>query len=159
MGGVNASCEAMAILRHCPVVRVHKKISVQGFEFIGYNPTRNYDSSAAWVSSEVPFLCRVQRFFEIAPCCHPDCETEVMAEVVRLESEKLPPSMPCNVIAQVDKDQPCEYISASSLLPQVVVLIPCVLEAPTTNRQRRDVEIMMRYGPFFVVDMARKAYQ
>ena len=60
--------EASAILRHTPVVDVYNRISVQGFEFVGYNPKRKYDSSAVWVSSGGNvFLCRVLRFFEVAP--------------------------------------------------------------------------------------------
>lgn len=152
--------EATAILRHSPIVDVHKKISVQGFSFIGYNPTRKYDSSAAWVStSDTPFLCRVLRFFDVSPCCHPDCEVELMAEIVRFESMKLPASMPCSFIAKVDKGQALEYVSASSLLPQVVILIPVIMEAPVKDKERHEAEALMQYGPFFVVDVARQSYQ
>ena len=152
--------EASAILRHTPVVDVYKRISVQGFEFVGYNPSRKYDSSAVWASSGGNvFLCRVLRFFEVASCCHPECEVELVAEVLRYQTKKVSPPKPCEFEAEMKADQKIEYVSTSSFLAKVVVLFPHVTEAPKSMVQRRKARATMVYGPFLVFDVSRKQFQ
>ena len=133
---------------------------MQGFEFVGYNPKRKYDSSAVWVSSGGNvFLCRVLRFFEVAPCCHPECEVELVAEVLRFQTKNVSPPMPGEFEAEMKADQKLEYVSTSSLLPQVVFLFPLITEAPTSRAKRRTAEATMVYGPFLVFDVGRKTFQ
>ena len=157
--GVFTKHEASALLRHSPFVDVYKRISVQGFEFIGYSPMRNYDSSASWVSTVPPFLARVLRFFEVASCCHPDCEVELVAEVLRFEAKQVSRSMPGDCIAMLKENQAVEYVSASSLLPQVLVLLPLIKTAPVSRREKRVAAKTIQRGPFLVLSLENKQYQ
>ena len=141
---------------------VRHGISVQGFQFIGFNARVKYDSSAVWVSvgrgRALPFLCRALRFFSVSPCCHPDCEEEFVVEILRFETKK-DSSVPGGFTCTVRRNQGCEYVSASSLMPKVVVLIPLLKDTPVTKSQRRSADTTSKYGPFLVVDVARMRYQ
>ena len=107
--------ELFAIYRQNPMVKSYNRLSVQGFEFIAFNPRRRYDSSTAWVATDDdPFLCRVNRFVEVAPCCHPDCERVVVVEIKRFEVKTN--VMNRVVSAVMSNTAVTEYISASSLL-------------------------------------------
>lgn len=152
--------EKIALLRHCPIAKVGKRISVQGIDIARYNPRRNYDSSVCYVSgpNDTRFLCRVLNFFEIAPCCHLDCEEELVLEIKRYTMRRdrnVPGGLTCKMVS----DQKIEYVSAASLQPVTVVLVPTIRMKPTTRSARRAVEKQMKFGPFIVVEVKRKVYQ
>ena len=57
----------------------------------------------------------------------------MVVEILRFEAKK-DLSVPGGFTCSVRRDQGCEYVSASSLMPKVVVLIPLLKSAPVTNR-------------------------
>ena len=150
--------ELFAICRQNPVVKSYNRLSVQGFEFIAFNPNRRYDSSTAWVATDDnQFLCRVIRFVEVAPCCHPDCEPVVVVEIKRFEVKT---NVRNGVVSAVMLNTAVtEYITASSLVPQVVLMVPTMKDTPVTSAERRAARHQMCFGPFSVIDIANKKYQ
>ena len=150
--------EKDALMRHCPIVNLAKRISVQGFDVVGYKAGRKYDSSTAWVSANPPFLCRTLSFFEVAPCCNLDCEEELMVEVKRFTTRR-DVTVPGNLTCQMAVNQPIEYISAASLMAQTVILFPKIETTPRTQAERQNAQRTLVYGPFIVVNVKRKVYQ
>ena len=150
--------EATAILRHTTFVRVSKRISVQGCLCVGFNSARKFDSSAVWVSAEdSTFLCRVLNFIEVSPCCHEECEEELVAEVMRFDRHR---ERKTGIVTyDISLNRQIEYISASSILPKVVVLIPVIEKAPESRRQRNAAAKRTIVGPYRVIDVDRHEYQ
>ena len=154
--------EKIALLRHCPIAKVWKKISVQGFSIVKYDPRRNYDSSACYVSgpNNTRFLCRVLNFIEIAPCCHLDCEEEqlLLVEIKRYTTRR-DRNAPGGLTCRMAEDQKMEYISTASLQAVTVVLVPIIKKEPKTRSDKRAAERKLKSGPFIVVEVKRKVYQ
>ena len=108
---------------------------MQGFVFIGYDKRRLFDSSVVWIDDDT--LCRVLRFFEVAPCCHPDCKSEFVAEVLRSEMKTVRNAPYSGKTARMRRNQEVEYVSVASIMPQVVILIPIITSVPASRAQRR----------------------
>ena len=148
--------ERTALLRQNPLVRTYKKLSVQSFEFIGFDKRRVYDSSAAWVNTGGDsFLCRVWRFFSVAPCCHADCQPVRVAEIQRFRRGRSRAGL--NTYS-VEDTAPIEHIDVQCLLPQVVMLLTVMSDAPSTSAERQAARHQMLYGPFYVIDVISKRY-
>ena len=152
--------EKIALLRHCPIAKVGKRISIQGSDIVKYDPRRNYDSSVCYVSgpNNTRFLCRVLNFFGIAPCCHLDCEEELVVEMKRFTMRR-DRNVPGGLTCRMASDQKIEYVSAASLEQGTVVLVPTINKKPTSRSAKRAVEKQLKFGPFIVVEVKRKVYQ
>lgn len=120
--GVFSEHEGIAIQRHAPFVKTWRRISVQGTVYVGFSRSRNFDSSAVWITTgDGPRLCRVHQFIEVAACCHEDCEKELLVQIDRFERKR--DHVSGAYTYSVIEDKPPEYISASSIEPQLVLLI------------------------------------
>ena len=152
--------EKIALLRHCPIAKVAKRISIQGIAIVKYDPRRNYDSSVCYVSgpNNTRVLCRVLSFFEIAPCYHLDCKEEVMVEMKRFTMRR-DRTVPGGLTCKMASDQEIEYISAASLQQVTVILVPTIKKKPKSRSAKRAVERKLKFGPFIVVEVKRKVYQ
>ena len=158
--GVFTEHERTALLRHCPIVRQWRKVSVQGFNFLVYNSKRNYDSSTAWIDGPSPYLVRIQCIWEVAPCCLEDCSDALIIGYIRFNTTRtndVPGGLTCQLPAR--SAQTREYVGASKIIPQVVTLIPMIKTKPVTTAEQEAAEKEMLRGPFICIDVERKTYQ
>ena len=138
--------EQQAILGPSPVVTAYKSITVQGFEFKAYSRSRRFDSSAVWATVEGGrALFRLINVAKAAPCCHPDSKSRIVVEVKRFVVRHAR-ARGAPQLATMPDTATAEFILASCLVPQVIVLLPKLSGPPQTAVARRDAKRLMYSG-------------